>query len=63
MRASITAGDARDDVAVELAPHIYASRGTGELGIADDYTHIYGLCVDVSQFERRTGKTFGSDCY
>jgi len=63
MRAMVAAAGGRADVAVLLAPGIYASRGNGPLGDIPDYTGIYGLCVDVNQFTARTGLVVGSTCW
>lgn len=63
MRAMVAAGGARSDVAVLLAPGIYAARGNGPLGDIPDYTAVYGLCVDVNQFTERTGLVVGVTCW
>lgn len=63
MRRAVTDAGARSDVAVLLAPGIYASRGNGDLGEVEDYISVYGLYIDVKQFERELGYTVGSTCW
>lgn len=37
--------------AVQLAPGVYAERGSEELGDLDDYHSYVGLCVDVQRYD------------
>ena len=36
---------------MQLAPGVYAERGSGELGDLDDYGSYVGLCVDVQRYD------------
>lgn len=63
MRLTLINAGGREEVAVEVAPGIYAARGSGEIGEASDYTSVVGLCADVRQFERVNGFQGGSSCW
>lgn len=63
MRSHVETAGGRTDVIVEIGPHIYAIRGHGEVGEITDYTTVFGLCVDINQFERRTGLSLGNSCW
>jgi hypothetical protein len=37
-------------VLVELAPGVYANRGSGPLGSVDDYTAVFGECASINRY-------------
>jgi hypothetical protein len=49
-------------VAVQLAPGVYAERGSySDLGTLDDYTSYAGLCADVKRYHQT--HTGGYTCW